>query len=40
MSFLIVIAVFAALSFGGAVVGDPFASDTGWRTTIHKGDGT
>lgn len=39
MSFLIVVAVFAALSFGGAVVGDPFSEDTGWRVTIIKGDG-
>ena len=41
MSFLIVVAVFADFSFGGAVVGDPFAPepDTGWRVTIIKGDG-
>ena len=39
MSFLIVVAVFAALSFGGAVVGDPLAPDMGWRVTIIKGDG-
>lgn len=38
MSFLIVVAVFATLSLGGALVGDPFAEDTGWRVTVIKGD--
>lgn len=32
------VAVFATLSLGGALIGDPFAEDTGWRVTVIKGD--